>query len=165
MKHWIMVLLLLPGVASASAYKCTDQDGGTVYSTTPCEDTPGLVPYVEGEANPAGKLVIHKGADGSYRTPGTVNGSPLTFVIDNAASHTAISGPAAQEAGLQCEKRVRAGHPCAVRVHEIDFGSFEMDNVVVDIVPALPDDVRLGRNALRHLNVREAGGALYLSRK
>lgn len=165
MKYWIMVLLLLPGVASATAYKCTDQDGGTVYSTTPCDETPGLVPYVEGEAGSADTLVLHPGADGSYRIPGSVNGSPLTFLIDHNTPHTAISGPAAQEAGLQCEKPAHAGRACAVTVHEIDFGNFELDNVVVDIVPALPDDLRLGRNALRRLKVREAGGALYLSRK
>ena len=123
------------------------------------------MPYVEGEAGTAGTLVLHPGADGSYRIPGTVNGSPLTFLIEHNAPRTAISGSAAQEAGLQCEKPVRGGRPCAVTVHEIDFGNFELDDVVVDIVPAQPDDLRLGRNALRRLKVREAGGALHLSRK
>lgn len=164
MKYWMIVLMLLPGVASATAYKCMNQGGGTVYSTSPCDEA-GLVPYVEGERSQAGTLVVHKSADGSYRTPGTVNGSPFMFVIDDSAPRTALSPHAAQDAGVQCPKHRHAKRPCGVTVHEIEFGSFSMDKVRVYIVPNLQDDVRLGRNVLRHLKLRRAGGALSLSRR
>lgn len=164
MKHWLFILMLLPGVASASAYKCRDAEGGTVYSTTPCEDTPGLMPYAGDPTASDGQLVLHQGADKTYRIPGEVNGSPASFVVDAAALHTAISPDAARAAGIQgCGSR--AAGRCSVKVHEITFGGFELNDVAVEVTPNLPVDVQLGHDALKRLKVKEANGALYLSRK
>ncbi len=172
MKYWLLMLMLLPGVASATAYKCRDGNGGTAYSTTPCEDNPGLVPYVEDHADQGGKLAVHMDASRNYRIPGTINGSPVTFVLDpGGASRTAISENAAAGAGIQCDA---AGHRaathgaarrCSVLVHEISFGGFEMDNVLVDVVPDIDGDARLGKDVLKRLHVQQAGGTLYISRR
>lgn len=164
MKHWLLILMLLPGVASASTYKCRDAEGGTVYNTTPCEDTPGLAPYVGDATASNGQLVLHKGADQAYRISGEVNGSAATLVVDTAAVHTAMSRNAAAAAGIQgCDSRV-AGR-CLVKVHEVTFGGLELNDVPVEVTADLPVDVQLGRDALRHLRVKEANGALYLSRR
>ena len=164
MRYWILVLMLLPGVAAASAYKCRNADGGTVYSTAPCGDTPGLVPYVDDPAAVGGQLVVRMGADNSYRFPGEVNGSAVTFLVNAAAMHTAISQQAAAAAGIQGCGSHAAGR-CSVKVHEITFGGIELNDVPVEITPDLPVDVQLGHDALRHLRVKEANRALYLSRR
>jgi predicted aspartyl protease len=164
MKHWLFILILLPGVASASAYKCREPSGGTVYSTTPCEDTPGLTPYVADPAASDGQLVLRMGEDNTYRIPGEINGSAVNFVVDTAALHTAISQAAATAAGIQgCDSR--AAGRCSVKVHEITFGGLELNDVPVDVMPNLPVDVQLGHDALKRLKVKEANGALYLSRR
>jgi predicted aspartyl protease len=164
MKHWLIILMLLPGVASASAYKCKDSSDGTVYSTTPCEDTPGLMPYVADPAAADGELVLHAGADNTYRIPGEINGSAVNFVVDTTALHTAISQAAATAAGIQGCDSHPAGR-CSVKVHEITFGGLELNDVPVDVMPNLSVDVQLGHDALRRFKVREANGALYLSRR
>jgi predicted aspartyl protease len=162
MKYWLFILMLVPGVASASAFKCQDQDGGTVYSTTPCEDTPGLSPFVEDTDAVGGKLVLRMGADRSYRIPGEINGSPATFVVDTGTAHTDISQGVAAAAGLDA---CPAGKACSVSVHEISFGGFELNDVRVNITPGLQVDVRLGNNVLKRLKVSQADGALTLSRR
>lgn len=164
MRYWLFIMMLLPGVAWASAYKCKDVDGGTVYATSPCEDTPGLVPYAGDPAALNGQLVVRMGADQTYRFPGEINGSAATFVVNTAAKHTAISQDVATAAGLQgCD--THAGGRCSVKVHEITFGGIELNDIPVEVTPNLPVDVQLGHDALRHLKVKEANGALYLSRR
>lgn len=163
MKYWLFILVLLPSVASAGAYKCMDGGGQTVYSSTPCEDE-GLMPYVDNRVAADGTVVLHMDVNHSYRTPGTLNGATVTFVVDTRAPHTAMSQSVATAAGIQgCDSH--AGGRCSVRVHEITFGGIELSDVPVEITPSLAMDVQLGHDALQHLKVKEANGTLYLSRR
>lgn len=164
MKYWLLILMLLPGVAAAGAFKCRDESGGTVYSTSPCEDNPGLVPFIADPAGSDGSLILHPSADRTFRIQGEVNGAPLTFVLDTSAVHSAMSPDAASAAGVQgCD--AHAARRCSVSVHEVTFGGFELNDVVVDVTPDLPADVRLGANALKQLSVKQTSGALHISRK
>lgn len=160
MKYWLFVLMLLPGVASASAFKCMDENGRVAYANRPCEANPGLVPWVNNSDVAEGTLIVHRGAEQDYRTTGSVNGSPVTFVVDPGVARSAISQDVAAAAGLEACPH---GKACSVRVHEISFGDFELNNVMISITPDLPVAARLGKNVLKRLKVRQSNGALYIS--
>lgn len=86
---WIAIFAVLLG-----AFKWA-QDQGWVAGEG--GETPAALPQArtEGQA-----LRIPVAADGHYWVEGTINGTPVRFLIDSGASVTALSAKAAQAAGL-----------------------------------------------------------------
>lgn len=169
MKRMLCILFLLPGISWATTYKCVDKDKVT-YSSTPCAKDAQVVQFHDDQAISQGKLEVRMDASRSYRTPGTVSGRPVTFVIDTGASRTAISQQVADAAGLKgCSNASYSATAngvvvsCQVTVPEITFGAFHVRNLVVSIMPSMPVDALLGMDVLHRMKIQQEDGAMYIS--
>jgi clan AA aspartic protease (TIGR02281 family) len=169
MKRMLCVLLLLPGISWATTYKCVDKDKVT-YSSNPCGKDAQVMRFHGDQDNSQEKLEVRMDASHSYRTPGTVNGRHVTFVIDTGASRTAISQQVADAAGLKgCSNASYAATAngmvvsCQVTVPEITFGTFHVRNLVVAIMPSMPVDALLGMDVLGRMKIQQEYGVLYIS--
>lgn len=172
MRYWLLTLLLLPGAAAATTYKCVNEYGATVYAATPCGDNAKVVPYVDDHGISDGTLTLHLDENHSYRTQGTVNGAPVEFVVDTGASGTVISQHVADAAGIRsCTTVGYAGtangvvRRCTTTVSEITFGEFRVRNLVVAIMPNMAVDALLGMDVLGRLKIQQEDGVLSLSKK
>lgn len=172
MKYWLYTLLLAPGLSLATTYKCVDSSGATVYSSTPCGDNAQVLPYSDDRAISNGTLVLQLDEHHSYRTRGTVNGSPVSFVVDTGASVTVISQQVAEAAGIRsCSTTGYAATAngvvprCTATVDEITFGEFHVKHLVVSIMPDLPVDALLGMDVLGRLKIQQQDGTLSISTK
>ena len=170
MKYTLLILLLLPGAAGATTYKCVDDSGETVYAAQPCGNNAKVVPYVDDHDISKGTLVLTMDLNHSYRTSGTVNGSPVTFVVDTGASGTVISQRVAMSAGIRSCSTVGYAATangvvarCTATVSEITFGDFHVRNLVVAVMPNMPQDALLGMDVLGRLKIQQADRVLSIS--
>lgn len=161
MKRVLCILLLLPALSWAATYKCVDPDGRVTYSTSPCGKNAQEMHFRDDHAAPE-KLVVHMDARKSYRTPGTVNGVPVNFVIDTGANRTSISQAVAESAGIkECiavGNTATAGGSvtsCVARVSELTFGAFHIQNLTVVVMPNLPVDALLGMDVLGRMKIQQ----------
>jgi len=169
MKRILCVLLLLPGISWATTYKCVDH-GHVVYSTSPCGDNAQLLRYNDDQAISQGTLTLHMDINHNYRSPGTVNGYSVTFVVDTGASNTAISQRVAEASGIHsCASTGYAStangliSKCVVTVPELTFGDFHIKNLVVTVLPNMNIDGLLGMDVLHRMKIQQQDGVMYIS--
>lgn len=178
MRSALLVILLCSSAGVlAEAYKCK-QDGRTVYTPYPCGVDAVVVDsrltgaVVEPESSFSAKrtgpssLVLSLDGALGYRVDGTVKGVPVLFHVDTGASHTSISSKLAMQAGIYgCDRRgfsrtANGTVPvCNVRVPQITFGNFQVNNIEVTVMPNL-DSSLLGMNVLRYFKVEQQPGGL-----
>lgn len=186
MKYWLLTVLLAPGLAQATTYKCVAPTGEIVYTSIPCDENGQVVNLIDNrsmapdDAGGAGRrndasgdmLVLRLDEHHSYRTAGTVNGAPVTFVVDTGASGTTISQAVADAAGVtSCDPMGLAAtangtvERCTATVPELTFGKFHVKNLAISILPNMPVDGLLGMDVLSRLKMRQEDGVLYISGK
>jgi len=170
MKRTVCILLLLPGISWATTYKCVGQDGSVTYSSNPCAKDAQVMHFHDDQAISQGKLVVRMDTFRSYRTSGTVNGQPVSFVIDTGASRTSISQHVADAAGIKgCANANYTATAngvvvsCQVTVSELSFGNFHVHNLVVAIMPSMPVDALLGMDVLGRMKIQQEDGVMYIS--
>lgn len=170
MKRLLCILLLLPAISYAATYKCVDQEGKVTYSSSPCGKDAQQLHFHDAHVPPESKLVVHMDGRHSYRTAGTVNGRPVTFVIDTGASRTSISQEVAEAAGIK--ECIGAGvtstangvvHTCIAKVSEITFGSFHVRDLAVIVMPNLSVDALLGMDVLGTMKLQQEFEVLSIS--
>lgn len=116
-----------------------------------------------------GKLELQQTRDGHYFSSGTVNGSPVVFMIDTGATIVSISSEIASQAGIQkCAPRLVSTangkvSACAATVAEITFGSFKLTNVDVNVMPDMPGSALLGMNVLRNFHIEQIDKVMRIS--
>ncbi|PXW83483.1 clan AA aspartic protease (TIGR02281 family) [Nitrosomonas sp. Nm84] len=117
----------------------------------------------------SGKLELQQTRDGHYFSAGTVNGSPVVFMIDTGATIVSISSEIASQAGIQkCSPRLVSTangkvSACAATVAEITFGSFKLTNVDVNVMPDMPGSALLGMNVLRNFHIEQINKVMRIS--
>lgn len=105
---------------------------------------------------------------GGFLTVGSINGHPVTFMIDTGASHVAIPAALAGAVGVTCEQHSQystaAGriNACVGKADELVFGPFRVRNVAVAIMPDA-DHVLLGMDVLRQFNMVWQGDVVRIS--
>ncbi|WP_297324658.1 retropepsin-like aspartic protease [Nitrosomonas sp.] len=116
-----------------------------------------------------GKLELQQTRDGHYFSSGTVNGSPVVFMIDTGATIVSISSEIASQAGIKkCSPRLVSTangkvSACAATAAEITFGSFKLTNVDVNIMPDMPGSSLLGMNVLRNFHIEQIDKVMRIS--
>lgn len=110
--------------------------------------------------------------DGMYRTVGTINGFPVSFLVDTGATQVAMSRTEAHRLGIDylVEGRPGRAHTAAgdVVTYSVVLRRVQIGEIVLSDVPASvidrdsPADVLLGNSVLDHLELRREGRALEL---
>ena len=115
-----------------------------------------------------GVLTLKISADGHFRTPGTINGETVIFMLDTGASGVALSDDLARRIGLQPRGRSRVSTANGVAdvglviLDELGFGGWQFERVPATVMPQMEDEVLLGMQILRHFEWKQAGGELRL---
>lgn len=115
-----------------------------------------------------GSYLVSRSPDGHYYIPGSVNGFPMTWLVDTGASTSALPLSMAKNAGIRAGKvvvaetaggRVKAGMS---ENNELVVGSFRIPQSKLGIVDELRTPL-LGSDALSGFNVTTEGGAMLIS--
>ncbi len=114
------------------------------------------------------EIVVPVARDGHFYIEGTVNGQPVTFLVDTGASYVSVGSDVARRAKMPAgvagffntangnvEGRI-------VRGQTVKADIFEMSDVTVAVMPAKSQHGLLGQNFLRHFTISQAGGKLIL---
>jgi clan AA aspartic protease (TIGR02281 family) len=176
-----VAILSLFGVASRadSIYKCKDQQGKSIYQGTPCEEDvvavsswqTAIVPVRKIEEPPmttGGLYVVKQRGDGHYFIDGTINGKPLTFLVDTGASAVSLPREIAYMANMSCDEQVRMNTAngttsvCLSVISKLKFGPFLLKNVSATIVPNL-DQPLMGMNVLQQFKIEQENGEMKIS--
>lgn len=86
----------------------------------------------------SGELVIPQSRDGHFYATGSVNGKPVTFMVDTGASLVTVSAPFANSAGIG------AGAPTVFKTANGDLQGRIVPNVPVTVGPIRVSGVRVG---------------------
>lgn len=118
---------------------------------------------------PGGELVLKRSRDGHYLFPGTINGRPVTFLLDTGASLVSVPAHLGEELGLAAGSPMRtvtANGTVTARATRIDalaFGPFEIRDVAASLNPGMAgNQVLLGMSVLKHVEFTQRGDTLQL---
>lgn len=118
---------------------------------------------------PGTELVLKRSRDGHYIFPGTINGQPVTFLLDTGA--TLVSVPAHLASDLQLmpgayQQSITANGNVttrATRIESLAFGPFNVRDVSASLNPGMrTDQVLLGMSVLKQLEFSQQGDTLIL---
>ena len=118
---------------------------------------------------PGSEVVLKRSRDGHYIFPGTINGRPVSFLLDTGATLVSVPAHRAEELGLAAgahQQSVTANGMVvtrATRVEALAFGPFVMRGVPASLNPGMAgDQVLLGMSVLKHLEFTQRGDTLIL---
>lgn len=121
------------------------------------------------QISPGTELVLKRSRDGHYVFPGTINGRPVTFLLDTGATLVSVPAHLAGELGLRAgayQQSITANGTVATRATRVDalaFGPFDLRGVPASLNPGMRDDqVLLGMSVLKHLEFTQRGDTLIL---
>lgn len=109
-----------------------------------------------------------------YRTTGSINGRPTSFVVDTGANIVAMNAGHARQLGIDYQdgrqsKAMTAGGPVRswdVSLAEVEVGGIRVNNVRAAILEGqFPQQILLGMTFLRNVEMRESSGVLVLTSK
>ncbi|ANQ83174.1 TIGR02281 family clan AA aspartic protease [Azoarcus olearius] len=123
-------------------------------------------------ADPGGgaELVLKRNRAGHYVAPGTINGRPVTFLLDTGASQVSVPARLADQLDL------KPGAPAQVmtangavqvrltRIDELVLGPFRVRGVQGHLNPGMNahDEILLGMSVLKALEFTQRGDTLIL---
>ena len=118
---------------------------------------------------PGAELILKRSRNGHYIFPGTINGQPVTFLLDTGATFVSIPAHLNQQLGLQAGARQQVitangtAETRATRLNELAFGPFRIRDLSASLNPGMRDDyILLGMNVLRHIEFTQRGDTLIL---
>ena len=149
--HWPAGVLALIGVVFFAADRLTR--------------TPTVVHAVPGQV-----IEIPAARDGHYYLEGSVNGTPLHFMIDTGATYVSVSASFARKSGLP--EGVRGYFSTAngtvegriVKGQVVEAEGFKVSGLSVAVTPLGSKRGLLGQNFLRQFEVSQSQGVLRLRR-
>jgi clan AA aspartic protease (TIGR02281 family) len=166
--------LALPSVAVADIYRWTDELGAVHFSDTPDRSAHNLKKVNDGHINVIknpeiniarlNQQVPFKEVNGNMVVRGSVNGTPMNFIVDTGASLVVIPPTVAKSAGIEtsgvpqvrletANGRVQAP---AVQIGRLDVASFSLKQVRAAVVRVSPDAYTglLGMSFLSHYRMQ-----------
>jgi len=165
--------------AEGTVYKCRNQQGNLIYQESPCRQD--VLPVsswaartasVQSDEEPGtpsnGIYVIKPRGSGHYFADGTINGKPLTFIVDTGASAVSLPRQLAFLARISCKEQIQmhtangSTGGCTAVISTLKFGPFLLKNVPATIVPNL-DQPLLGMNVLQQFRIEQDNGEMRIS--
>ena len=118
---------------------------------------------------PGAELILKRSRNGHYIFPGTINGQPVTFLLDTGATHVSIPAHLGPRLNLRpgaWAESITANGTASVRTTSIDalaFGPFTLRNLPASLNPGMQDEfILLGMSVLRQLEFTQRGDTLVL---
>jgi aspartyl protease family protein len=118
---------------------------------------------------PGSELVLKRSRDGHYIFPGTINGQPVSFLLDTGATLVSVPAHLAGDMGLKpgaYQQAITANGTITTRATRLDslaFGPFDLRGVPASLNPGMRgDQVLLGMSVLKHLEFTQRGDTLIL---
>ncbi len=162
--------------ADGAVHKCKDRNGQTIYQATPCAKTDTAVSsWAQADApvpssdelarNAKLGLILKQQPNGHYFVDGSINGKPLTFVVDTGASVVSLPRDMAYRANMSCLEQVSVqtangtGRSCTAVVKKLKLGHLLLANVPAIIVPNLSQPL-LGMNVLQAFRIEQDDGEM-----
>jgi aspartyl protease family protein len=116
------------------------------------------------------ELVLKRNRDGHYVAPGTINGQPVTFLLDTGATRIAVPARLGARLGLQpggaSQVSTANGHVTvrATTIGELSLGPFTVRQVGAHLNPGMnhDDTILLGMSVLKQLEFTQRGDTLIL---
>jgi aspartyl protease family protein len=115
------------------------------------------------------ELVLKRNRFGHYVAPGTINGRPVSFLLDTGATQVSVPAHLGPQLGLAPGAPMQvmtANGAVTVRatvIDELGLGPFRVANVRSHLNPGFRDDqVLLGMSVLKHLEFTQRGDTLIL---
>lgn len=112
---------------------------------------------------------------GQYRSAGTINGRPVSFLIDTGATLVAMNAAHARRLGIDFNTSGRkrrattAGgvvNSWEVRLESVQVGDIRITNVPAAVLEGdYPEEVLLGMTFLRNVEISESSGLMVLKSK
>jgi aspartyl protease family protein len=118
---------------------------------------------------PGAELVLKRSSNGHYIFLGTINGQPVTFLLDTGATFVSIPAYLGERLGLEAGAREQAitangvVETRATRINELAFGPFKLHDLPANLNPGMRDDfILLGMSVLRHIEFTQRGDTMTL---
>ncbi len=151
-------------------YKCKDQKGILIYSSSPCpNDAEAISDWtVTTKARPPEILNLVQDGSGHYSVPGQVNDQTLSFIVDTGASMVSLPEQVARAANLTCGEKVNiqtangTAEACRVVIPNFKFGPFTLKDVAAVAAPNLAMPL-LGMNVLQQFKIAQDKGEMHIS--
>ena len=125
--------------------------------------------HVQALPGAAPELVLRRNRAGHYVAPGTINGQPVTFLLDTGATQVSVPahlGPALGLTPGAAQQVLTANGSVTVRATRIDalgLGPFQLTAVRAHLNPGMGgEQILLGMSVLRHLEFTQRGDILIL---
>ncbi|WP_240732697.1 retropepsin-like aspartic protease family protein [Halioglobus maricola] len=115
------------------------------------------------------EVVLQRNKFGHYVTSGTINGQPVTFMLDTGATGVAIPEAVANRLGIPRGRSYRTqtangmSTSYAALLDRVAVGDIELRNVQAGIAPGLRmEEILLGMSFLKHIEFTQRGDTLIL---
>ena len=115
------------------------------------------------------EVTLRRNLQGHYTANGTINGVPVTFLVDTGATDVAIPETIASQANLKKGiARIAATANGSVNVYatelnSLTLGNISLQNVSASITPTMFNDtILLGMSALKEIDFSQVGATLTL---
>ncbi len=120
------------------------------------------------DRNGAAMVVLEQDRNGHYEAQGTINGQPVSFLVDTGATDVSMPESAARALGLEFGPRVTvmtAAGPSeawVTRLDEVTVGGIRRANVRATITSGNFDGILLGMSFLKHYSLQQQDGRLVI---
>lgn len=130
---------------------------------------PNASPAVSIDPDGRTAVELQRNRGGHYVLTGSINGEPVTFLLDTGASDVNIPAGVAERIGLSRGLPLQATTAngritvYATRLAEVGIGPIRVADVAASINPHMPgEQVLLGMSVLKHLELTQRGNQLIL---
>ncbi len=115
-------------------------------------------------------ITLSRDNDTHFRVKGSINGIPITFLVDTGASTVAVSPTIAKQANLAKEAEMQTqtanGNSLGyfTKIDKLNIAGIDIPDVSAIIVPNMEaDQALLGMNVLQYFNIEQTSNSMTLT--
>ncbi len=132
-----------------------------------------LDPSASSSSSQGNQIVMTAGTGGHFFSAGSINGQPVTFLVDTGATYIALSQAEADRLGVRYRDGQRgmaqtANGPVPVhraRLASVRIGDVQVFDVEATVVPMQMDQILLGNSFLTRFQMKRDNDTLTLVRR
>ena len=133
------------------------------------QSNPNSEPKFNETDNGIREVVLQRNRQGHYVANGTINGVPVTFLLDTGATDVAIPAAIARKAGLKQGYISQAATANGIiqvystTLDELQLGNIRLHDIKASITPSMGGEtILLGMSALKQVEFTQRGSNLTL---